>query len=104
MTARILLLTATGLVACDGDKSIEPDEPGIALDARVLDAAGEPIADAHVLMGGWSEDRWVQTDEDGLACRGHIICLMSMDSHEKGMPKSPSGSLHVIDAVSKRHR
>jgi hypothetical protein len=70
MTTRFLLLVAVALMGCDGDKSTDTALPGIALETRVLDAAGEPIAGAHVLMGGWTEDRWVQTDEDGLATVG----------------------------------
>ena len=61
---------STGTPVVETEPQDSEEEPPIwtgEAQARVLDPEGNPVEGAFVLLGGWTSERWVSTDAEGLA-------------------------------------
>jgi hypothetical protein len=58
----------------------------------------------HLRIMAVTDSAFKRTDNTGLACRGHLVMLMSMTNHKNGDPISPDGQCHIFDGISRRQR
>ncbi len=68
---------------------------GTHIEARVIDVEDAPVEDAYVLMGGWPEARWVQTDADGIAQVQVVDDGWAEQYLLAGKPDSTSGGVRL---------